>query len=166
MKKTTQLTIAVLIILFIGINLRLFSMEPIYQNLIIQTKNKTINIKAEIARTKKEKARGLMYRKQLADGRGMLFIYEKPVIPYFWMKNMEMSIDMIFIDESLTIKKIIHQAPPCIVGKECPSYTYSGKIKYVLELPSNYSKNNNIFEGDQIILKNKSIESLIGPERI
>ncbi|MDR3019612.1 MAG: DUF192 domain-containing protein, partial [Treponema sp.] len=44
-------------------------------------------VKAEIAKTQEERDQGLMHRKSLPDGEGMLFVFQRDQIMSFWMKN-------------------------------------------------------------------------------
>ncbi len=63
----------------------------------------------EIADTDKTRSVGLMFRKTLASNAGMLFVFEKPLIPSFYMKNTAIPLDILFIDKDfkiVTIKKM------------------------------------------------------------
>ncbi|MGL4279591.1 MAG: DUF192 domain-containing protein [Albidovulum sp.] len=51
----------------------------------------------EIADDDAERAKGLMFRKELSASAGMLFIYERPQSVAFWMKNTLIPLDMVFI---------------------------------------------------------------------
>lgn len=66
----------------------------------------------EIADTAAERARGLMFRKDLPQSSGMLFLYEHPQPLSFWMKNTLIELDMIFLDSSGTVQTIHHRAQP------------------------------------------------------
>ena len=66
----------------------------------------------EIADTPDERAQGLMYRKSMARGAGMLFVYEHPQPAAFWMKNTLIPLDMLFADETGTITRVHHDAVP------------------------------------------------------
>jgi uncharacterized membrane protein (UPF0127 family) len=66
----------------------------------------------EIADTAKERARGLMFRENLPQSSGMLFIYDHPQTLSFWMKNTLIELDMIFLDSSGTVQTIHHRAQP------------------------------------------------------
>lgn len=52
---------------------------------------------AEIASTMASRARGLSYRSGLGDGQAMLFIFDRPAVQNFWMKDMNFPLDMIWI---------------------------------------------------------------------
>ncbi len=60
----------------------------------------TITVQVEIASSPQERARGLMGRDYLPPRSGMLFIFEQPALRRFWMKNVPISLDIIFFDEN------------------------------------------------------------------
>ena len=65
---------------------------------------KKIILKAQIAETEAQQAKGLMFRKYLPESEGMLFVYNKPSLLGFYMANCYIYLDMIFMDSD---KKII-----------------------------------------------------------
>ena len=76
----------------------------------------------------------------------MLFIFEKPGKYYFWMKDMNFPIDMIWIGEDMRVIYIKKNAQPESFPK-----TYGPDIdsKYVLEVVAGFSEKNNLKEGDR-----------------
>ncbi len=90
-----------------------------------------IKITVEIAKTDKEHEQGLMFRKNLHDNHGMLFIFETEDRYDFWMKNTVMPLDIIYINSDLKIVDILH-ATPC-KKDPCESYIPKEKALYVLE---------------------------------
>ena len=66
----------------------------------------------EIADDPRERSQGLMFREVLAPSAGMLFIYDRPQTVAFWMKNTLIPLDMIFADESGTVRLVHHMARP------------------------------------------------------
>lgn len=66
----------------------------------------------EIADDADEQARGLMFRERLAASTGMLFVYNEPYHAVFWMKNVPIPLDLIFMDQSGVVKRIAHNARP------------------------------------------------------
>jgi len=66
---------------------------------------------AEVARTPEQRAEGLMYRQELPDGTGMLFVFEDNVVRSFWMQNTYLSLDIAFLDPALTIVDIQQMEP-------------------------------------------------------
>jgi uncharacterized membrane protein (UPF0127 family) len=78
---------------FTGIEAKAASIQP----LEIVTKTGVHVFSVEMATTEEEKTTGLMYRKELADGKGMLFDFSPEQEVSMWMKNTYISLDMIFI---------------------------------------------------------------------
>ena len=70
------------------------------------------NFDVEIADTDAKQSRGLMFRQELGDDKGMLFEFSAPKVATIWMKNTEISLDIIFIRENGEIVKIEHSARP------------------------------------------------------
>lgn len=108
-------------------------------------------IELEVAQTPEQQAIGLMYREEISKNRGMLFPMNPPREPRFWMKNVEIPLDMIFVREG-KIRAIAHDVPPC---EEEPCLTYSPKviIDQVIELRGGRAKELGLEIGDSIEIK-------------
>src|ERR1700727_2679877 len=85
--------------IFAGDGARAASIQP----LEIVTKTGVHVFSVEMATTEEEKTTGLMYRKELAEGKGMLFDFTPEQEVSMWMKNTYISLDMIFIRAEGTI---------------------------------------------------------------
>jgi uncharacterized membrane protein (UPF0127 family) len=79
---------------------------------IFQTGSDPVTVRVEVADDESERARGLMYRRELARGNGMLFIYDSPRAVSFWMRNTYIPLDLVFLDQTGTIRHIHHNAVP------------------------------------------------------
>ena len=125
---------------------------PIEAQLIIGDQH----INLEVARTPEQQRIGLMYRDSLCDENGMLFDFSQPIMASFWMKNVNISLDMIFVDQGV-VNSIAHNVPPCR-QKPCPIYRSEGLIDQVIELRGGLVKELNIQKGDrlQIIFLNSN----------
>ena len=91
----------------------------------------------ELAITPAEREKGLMFRKELAEGQGMMFIFDDDKIKSFWMKNTLISLDIVYLDENYTAVRIFDNVPNSYIGapeNEIPSVSYWGRN--VLELPA------------------------------
>ncbi len=110
---------------------------------------KVINL--ELATTPLERQKGLMFRTNLEEDSGMLFIFPDEQIRYFWMKNTLIPLDMIFIDSDNKIIDI-QTAEPCMEDP-CKNYISKFPAKYVLELNMGYTERNDIYIGDKINIR-------------
>lgn len=66
---------------------------------------------AEVARTPDERAEGLMYRQEVPDGTGMLFVFEDNTIRSFWMQNTYVALDIAYMDASFVVVDIQQMEP-------------------------------------------------------
>ena len=87
----------------------------------------------EVVRTPEKQALGLMYRDEMADDHGMLFIFPNEARRSFWMKNTRIALDIIYFDADLRMVSVSENTPPCRTPR-CPSYPSEGPAQYVLEL--------------------------------
>jgi len=121
---------------------------------LINNGEKIIAMDVQIADDIDEMAKGLMFVEKLDKNAGMLFVFEDEACQTFWMKNMLIPLDMIFIDDGLKIVDI-KNAVPC---KDDPCALYASKkpARYVLEVNSDFAGKNRIEEGNSIALKLKN----------
>ena len=89
-------------------------------------------IELEVARTSQQQAVGLMYRTELPPNRGMLFLFHPPQTVNFWMKNVQIHLDILFLKDGM-VKAIAPKAPPCTTTP-CPTYSSGIPVNQVLEL--------------------------------
>ena len=71
----------------------------------------------------------------------MLFIFEKPGVYGFWMKNMVIPVDIIFIDENKKVVHIEERVQPC-ENDPCKIYRPKSPVKYVLEVKAGFIREN------------------------
>ncbi len=133
---------AVAIFAFAGPGPQAASVQP----LEIVTKNGVQVFSVEMATTEQEKETGLMYRKELADGKGMLFDFSPEQEVSMWMKNTYISLDMIFIRADGRILRIAENTEP-FSTKIIPS---QGLAKGVLEVIAGTAKKYGIEPGDRV----------------
>jgi uncharacterized membrane protein (UPF0127 family) len=82
------------------------------QTLTLATDHGFTSLTVEVADTPETRERGLMYRTELPDNRGMLFLWERPTAVTMWMRNTPLSLDMIFIRPSGVIHRIASNTVP------------------------------------------------------
>jgi uncharacterized membrane protein (UPF0127 family) len=94
--------------------------------------------------------RGMMFRDSLAQDRGMLFFYGKEQKTPFWMYQVKIPLDIIWMDKDRDIVEIVRNAVPCTAKKsgECPLYGGSATSLYVLELNAGATARMNLRVGD------------------
>jgi len=102
----------------------------------------------EIVDTPEERATGLMFREELAQDRGMLFIFEDDGIHDFWMKNTKIPLDIIWISQDMVVVYISRDTRPCRADP-CPSVNPEKIARYVLEVNAGISDSAGIEVGDK-----------------
>ena len=100
----------------------------------------------EIAQNDAERAKGLMYRKELPEGQGMLFDFQRDQEVGFWMENTYISLDMIFIRGDGRILRIVENTEP-LSTRIIPS---GGPVRGVLEVIAGTSRKLGIAAGDRV----------------
>ncbi len=135
-------TSAAMLYAFTGLEAQAASIQP----LEIVTKSGVHVFSVEMATTEEEKTTGLMYRKELADGKGMLFDFSPEQEVSMWMKNTYISLDMIFIRADGRILRIAQNTEP-MSTKIIPS---GGLAKGVLEVIAGTAQKYGIQPGDRV----------------
>jgi uncharacterized membrane protein (UPF0127 family) len=113
--------------------------------------DKTV-VALEVARNEPERSRGLMYRKSMPEQAGMIFLFERPGIYPFWMKNTLIPLDMFWTDTSGTVVWIAESVPPC-TADPCPEYPPKAAASYVIETNAGFAKRHGVKVGDVLILR-------------
>src|ERR1700730_7648476 len=116
------------------------------QPLEIVTKSGVHVFSVEMATTEEEKTTGLMYRKELPDGKGMLFDFAPEQQVSMWMKNTYISLDMIFIRADGRILRIAENTEP----ESTRIISSGGLAKGVLEVIAGTAKKYGIAPDDRV----------------
>jgi len=112
----------------------------------IVTKSGVRAFTVELAANDEERSRGLMFRKELPEGRGMLFDFEREQPVSFWMHNTYIPLDMIFIRGDGRILRIAENTEP-LSDRLVPS---GGPVRAVLEVIAGTAKKLGIEAGDRV----------------
>ena len=99
-------------------------------------KNRRLTV--ELADTLPRKAKGLMFRKKLESGKGMLFVFKKNQSIPIWMFGMRIPIDIIWINSAKEVVHIERDVEPC-TGMHCPVMKSETPSQYVLEVNAGLS---------------------------
>ncbi len=114
----------------------------------IQTQRGPVTVNLEVARTPAVRTRGLMFRRELAEDAGMLFVFPAPEHQTFWMHNTLIPLDMIFIRADRTILGIVKNATPETDDpREVP-----GESMYVLEVNGGWCDRHGVAAGQRVEL--------------
>jgi uncharacterized membrane protein (UPF0127 family) len=116
------------------------------QPLEIATRSGVHVFSVEMATTEEEKTTGLMYRKELPDGKGMLFDFSPEQQISMWMKNTYISLDMIFIRADGRILRIAENTEPLSTR----IISSGGLAKGVLEVIAGTAQKYGIQPGDRV----------------
>ncbi len=111
-----------------------------------------IVVQVEVARQPNERERGLMFRKELAENSGMLFVYPSEAPLTFWMKNTYLPLDMIFINDTMRIVGIVENAEPLTIEAR----SIDTPARYVLEVNGFFAHRHGIQSGSRVRFKNIS----------
>jgi uncharacterized membrane protein (UPF0127 family) len=116
------------------------------QTLEIVSRNGVHPFAVELALTPEQQAQGLMFRKELPEGQGMLFDFQREQQTAFWMKNTFVSLDMIFIRADGRIHRIAANTVP-LSETLVPS---NGPVRAVLEVVAGTARKLGIAPGDRV----------------
>jgi uncharacterized membrane protein (UPF0127 family) len=133
---------AVLVTLCVNPAARAASFQP----LEIATKSGVQVFSVEMATTEEEKQTGLMHRKELPDGKGMLFDFSPEQQISMWMKNTYISLDMIFIRADGRILRIAENTEP----HSTKIISSGGLARGVLEVAAGTAQKYGIQPGDRV----------------
>ncbi|MGZ6070942.1 MAG: DUF192 domain-containing protein [Myxococcaceae bacterium] len=106
-------------------------------------------VTVEIADTPALRTRGLMWRTELPEGMGMLFIFPTEGVQSFWMRNTLIPLDMVFVDRRLRVVGVVQWAEP----RTLTSRSVGKPSVYVLEVPGGWTARNGVRAGSTIELE-------------
>ena len=113
-----------------------------------KTNKENVELICEVAKTIIQKTNGLMYREKLDKNRGMIFSFMFSWYRFFWMKNVKIPLDIIFVNSKNKIL-VIHEAS-VEKGFFYKMYSSHGLCKYVIEANMGFCRKNNIKKKDLI----------------
>ena len=120
---------------------------PVQDVKIIRQDGSEFIVKSEIAIKPEDRNHGFMERKNIPDGTGMLFIFERDQTLSFWMKNTPHPLSIAYIDSKGKIRNIFDMNP-----YSTDSIISTVSVRYALEVPQGWYKKNGITEGDTVVL--------------
>ena len=126
-------------------------------SLIVSTSKKTCYLLSIwVVHSAKEKARGLMYVRNMPEQSGMLFVYTESDQRSMWMKNTYIPLDIIFIKNSETISSIARNTEPLSLK----NIRSTEPVNYVLEINAGMTKKMGIVPNDKVFWFDSLIDAL------
>ncbi|HRP70532.1 MAG TPA: DUF192 domain-containing protein [Turneriella sp.] len=128
-------------------------LDEVWRVVFKNAKGEDVVLDCEVARSEKDKERGLMFRKFLGKNRGMIFVYEEPHEMRFWMQNTVLPLSIAFIHSNLFISSLHDMKPMSldIVASEVPTL-------YAIEANQGWFKTNTILPGNRLTIYKKKDE--------
>lgn len=112
-----------------------------------------VRVTVDIADTPTKRNFGLMYRRDLPESHGMLFLFPREALLSFWMKNTPLPLDIIFINAARTIVSIAASTTP-FSEKPLPS---ANPAQFVLEVNGGFCQKHGITAGARVELPNVTV---------
>jgi uncharacterized membrane protein (UPF0127 family) len=140
--------ITILIVGFIYVNFYKTSELILSANFVSKENVKSKEYKLTIVSNAKDRAKGLMFVKELPKNEGMLFVFPKEEKHTFWMKNTYIALDMIFLDSNQKVVGVLENVPPLNTKQRDLGLS----SKYVVELNAGEAKEEKIEEGSTLVV--------------
>ncbi|ARO14227.1 hypothetical protein BVG79_00875 [Ketogulonicigenium robustum] len=100
-----------------------------------------------VADTNETRAQGLMFVPQMPDMAGMLFVYDQPETPYFWMRNTLIPLDMVFASP----EGVVTHIHPNAIPRDETAIPGGPNVQFVLEINGGQAAALGLSEGDRMI---------------
>lgn len=114
----------------------------------VEVKGRTFQV--ELALDDAARTKGLMFRTEMAEDHGMLFLFPNEDRRAFWMKNTKIPLDIMYFDRNRRFVSAAYNVPTCSLGDRCPNYPSDGAAQYVLELNAGVGKRLGLVPGDSL----------------
>ena len=102
-------------------------------------------IDAQVAQTNEQRATGLMFRKEMPQHEGMLFVFDQASVQCFWMKNTLLPLSTAFVADDGTIVNIADMKPQTL-----DSHCSAKPVRYVLEMNQGWFKKKGLAAGARL----------------
>ena len=102
-------------------------------------------VDAQVAATNATRATGLMFRKEMPQAEGMLFVFEQPTVQCFWMKNTPLPLTAAFVADDGTIVNLADMK-----AHTTDSHCSAKPVRYVLEMNQGWFGKKGIKAGSKL----------------
>lgn len=106
-------------------------------------------VQAEVLTRREDMMSGMMFRSSLAPDRGLLFVHSRPGKFSYWMHNVTVPLDIIWMDKDHTIVELSASTPPCTESDpvRCPHFGGNEDSQFVLELAAGMAEKYGLRKG-------------------
>ena len=115
--------------------------------LLVGSTGKTIQVECAVSPEKLKL--GLSGRKGLKDGTGMFFLFPDLRVHTMWMPNMNFPLDVVWLDEQLSVVHISYGLEPCEPRGECPSSSSVYSVQYAIDVVAGAAEKYGIHVGQE-----------------
>jgi len=113
--------------------------------LVVLTDGGERNFSIEVADEPAERQQGLMFREDMADDHGMLFVFAETQHVGFWMKDTPLALDLIFIGHDGRVRAVRRGEPLSVA-----SITPNVPVRFVFEVKAGIAEKIGLKEGDRV----------------
>jgi uncharacterized membrane protein (UPF0127 family) len=106
----------------------------------------------ELAVRPETRVRGYMFREEVGPREGMLFVFEAVERHGIWMRNCEVALDIVWLDENLRVVEVAADRQPCPQGGRCPTVRPLRPARYVLEVAAGNAARHGLVPGARVEL--------------
>ena len=103
-------------------------------------------IDAQLALTPEQRQTGLMYRREMPQPEGMLFVFEQASVQCFWMKNTLLPLTAAFVADDGRIVNLVDMKP-----QSTDSHCSEEPVRYVLEMNQGWFARKNVKKGFKLV---------------
>jgi len=126
--------------------------QPAYEaNTIPMTLPNGQTIRAEMMIREQDMMKGMMFRGEMKPDHGMLFFHPKVALMPYWMFQVKIPLDIVWLDADRKVVEVIQNVPPCTtVASQCPTYGGKQPSLYVLELAGGTAQKYGLRVGESV----------------
>lgn len=147
--KLKRTGLAFIVLLFLATGCQRSSSNRVPSPTVRLPNGQTLTV--EILTRPEDLARGMMFRDPLPENHGLLFVHPQPGRYPYWMYQVRVPLDIIWLDQNGRIVEMALNCQPCPGPPEnCPRYGGRSVSKYVLELNAGSAQRYSLQIGDQI----------------
>ncbi|RMG47285.1 MAG: DUF192 domain-containing protein [Acidobacteria bacterium] len=93
-----------------------------------------------------------MFREEIPDGAGMLFVFDESDRHPFWMYRCRTALDIVWLDEEWRVLHVAEEVPPC-AERPCPSYEPPAPARYVIEVGPGRARPLGLVPGARVVVE-------------